>query len=260
VPFIRYETKAAAGRAEETFLAGSACFGILAGALSLIPGGQAGAGISGVISSALALLGGDAHRAVADPPRPDFETRTGWRRRQLPTDVLTDSEVELATARFAESARYSGAFLSAFVRAVERSQRAQQLGDRLSVERKVDEATLYARRASETLRSLAELHQPLISQLSDDRSLNRLAQESVRQSTPEEMKGGAFYQVAHDLGGEQGGRLDEDADSFSIDPEFQDDPLEACIRVLRRAATASEELARSLAWWGPTDEEPRLLG
>lgn len=119
----------------------------------------------------MGYLGVEAAHAAEDPPRPDYRTATRSKRRKLELDLLGDTPLERQTVLFADAASSSAAFLSAFVRAVERSQTAEVLDAREVIADRVAEADAYAYRAAIFLRRTSEHDQPLARALEADRRL-----------------------------------------------------------------------------------------
>jgi hypothetical protein len=181
VPFVRYTTKHAARRAQRIWLLGAAQFAVLARILSAVPAATFGAVSSDVIAIAMGYLGIEAGNAAEDPPRSDYRRSTRARRRKLPLASLGDTAVERQTAALADSAGSGAAYLAAFVRAIERSQTAEEVGALDAVERRIAEADRYARRAATSLRSASEREHPLADVL--------LANDLLRESAREQFRG-----------------------------------------------------------------------
>jgi hypothetical protein len=109
---------------------------------------------------AAALLGAvlrrytrSVERAVEDPPRPDVQTRTrAVPPRLYPDRVLGDTPIEQAAAQAVNGVKNASAFLSAYVRSVERTQGAELIGAR-------EYADLHSREAAEFASRLAQAAQ-----------------------------------------------------------------------------------------------------
>ncbi|HYZ78146.1 MAG TPA: hypothetical protein VE596_12315 [Gaiellaceae bacterium] len=256
--FIHYATKRAARRAQRVFLLGAAQFGVLAEILSAVPHAVAGCASSGAIATALGYLGVEAGHAAEDPPRRDFRTPTRSKRRRLAIETLGESPLERQTARFADEAVHSAAYLAAFVRAVERSQTAEELSVRDVVADRVAEAHAYAHRASASLLRTAEWDLPLARTLEADSRLRRDAREQFLGPRGRTLIDTPYWeklppkiiQLFHEAG------LEPQFLAPEWDNTFPEDPIGSAARTLGRIGEASPALASGLEDWGPAAEKP----
>ena len=256
--FIRYDTKRAARRAQRTFFLGAAQFGVLTEILGAVPHAVAARASSGAIATALGYLGTEAGHAAEDPPRLDFRTSTRSKRRRLPLERLGDSPLERSTAVFANEANFGAAYLSAFVRAVERSQMAEELNVRDVITARLAEADLYAHRAAGSLRRTSERDVSLIRALETEGRVRRDAREQFRGPRGQELVDTPFWQklppevlqLFHEAG------FEPQLLAAEWDDGFVDDPVGSAVTTLRQVSETSPALAVALEDWGPAAEKP----
>jgi hypothetical protein len=258
VPFIYYATKRAARRAQRVFFLGAAQFGVLTEILGAVPHAVVGSASSGAIATAMGYLATEAGHAAEDPPRPDFRTSTRAKRRKLPIDKLGDSPLEQQTALFADAAGFSAAYLAAFVRAVERSQMAEELNARDAITQRLAEADIYAHRAAASLHQTSERNLPLARALEGDGQLRRAALDQFRGSTGQALIETPFWEKLPPeiLQLFREARVDPQSLAPDWDNEFPEDPIGSSVSTLRLAAESSGTLAVRLVDWGPTPEKP----
>lgn len=217
-----------------------------------------GCASSGAIATALGYLGVEAGHAAEDPPRRDFRTPTRSKRRKLPIEALGESPLERHTAAFADEAVHSAAYLAAFVRAVERSQTAEELNVRDVVAGRVAKAHSYAHRASSSLRRTADRHLPLARALEADSQLHRDAREQFSGPGGRTLIDTPFWhklppkiiQLFHEAS------LEPQHLAPEWDNEFPEDPIGSAARTLGRIGETSPALAIGLEDWGPAAEKP----
>ena len=206
----------------------------------------------------MGYLGVEAGNAAEDPPRSDYSRATRARRRTLPVGELGDTAVERSTAEFAESAGYGAAYLAAFVRAVERSQMADDVGAREDVERRVLEADLYAHRAEHALRRTSESGYPLAQALLADDFLRETARGEFHGQQGRDPIETPYWEKltgkVSDLFAEA--RLDPRLLASYWNDEFSNDPVGVSATTVREAEETSETLATALRDWGPTSQKP----
>jgi hypothetical protein len=260
--FIHYMTKRAARRAQRTWLLGAAQFGVLTEILAAVPQAVVGTASSGVIATAMGYLAVEAGHAAEDPPRSDFLTSTRARRRRLPTDKLGDSPLERQTAQFADAAGYGAAYLAAFVRAVERSQMAEEVNAYDAIKQRVSEADAYARRAAVSLRQTSQRDLPLARALEADVPLRQNARGQFRGRAGKQLIDTPFWEKLSPriLGLFREANVNPQSLRSDWDNRFPDDPIGSCVRTLRLAAESSDMLADDLGEWGPTSEKPETPG
>jgi hypothetical protein len=257
--FIHYPTKRAARRAQRTWLLGAAQFGVLTEILGAVPHAVVGRASSGIIATAMGYLAVEAGHAAEDPPRSDFRTSTRARRRRLPTDKLGDTALERQTAQFGDAAGYGAAYLAAFVRAVERSQRAEEVNAYDAIAQRISEADAYARRAADSLRQTSEGDLPLAQALQADVRLRQIARQQFRGRAGQELIDTPFWEKLSPRILElfREAHVDPQSLRSDWDNRFPDDPIASCVRTLRLAAESSDMLADGLVAWGPTLEKPQ---
>jgi hypothetical protein len=206
----------------------------------------------------MGYLGTEAGHAAEDPPRPDFRTSTRARRRKLPLDKLGDSPLERQTALFAEAAGFSAAYLAAFVRAVERSQMAEELRARDAITQRLLEADVYAHRAAASLEQTSEQNLALAQALEDDDQLREAARDRFRGPTGRALIETPFWEKVPPeiLRLFREARLDPKSLAPYWDNEFPEDPISSSVDTLRLAADSSGTLAVGLEHWGPAPEKP----
>jgi hypothetical protein len=95
-----------------------------------------------VLTALLNLQTRSAERAVEDPPRPDYMTRTRARRTSVNLEPMRYEDPDAAEA--AESLRVQTAYLSALVRALERAQGAAHASDEGDLRERLREARGFA--------------------------------------------------------------------------------------------------------------------
>jgi hypothetical protein len=256
--FIHYATKRGARRAERVFFLGAAQFGVLAEILSAVPQAVVGCASSGAIATALGYLAVEAGHAAEDPPREDFRITTRSKRRKLPIEKLGESPLERQTAGFTDEAVLGAAYLAAFVRAVERSQMAEQLDVRDAVADRVAEANVYADRASASLRRTAEQDMLLARTLEADNRLRHDAREQFLGPTGQRLIDTPFWEKLPPKISQlfQEARLEPQLLAPEWDNEFPEDPIGSAARTLRRIEETSRVLAGGLEEWGPASEKP----
>jgi len=256
--FVHYATKRAARRAQRVFFLGAAQFGVLTEILGAVPHAVVARASSGAIATAMGYLAIEAGNAAEDPPRPDFRTSTRSKRRKLPIEKLGDSPLEREAAGFAGEAVHGAAYLAAFVRAVERSQTAEEVNARDVIADRLAEADLYAHRAAISLRRTSERDLPLARTLEADDRLRRDASGQflgprgrVLIDTPfwEKLPAGIF-QLFHEA------HFEPESLASDWDDGFPDDPIGSAVKTLRQVADTSVALAVGLEDWGPTPEKP----
>jgi hypothetical protein len=258
VPFIHYSTKQNARRAQRTWFLGAAQFAVLGRILSAAPQAGFGATISDVIATAMGYLGVEAGNAAEDPPRSDYFRATRARRRNLPVSGLGDTALEKTAAEFADSAGYSAAYLAAFVRAVERSQMADEVGAREAVEQRIAEADSYAHRAERALRRTSEREYPLVQALLANDFLREAARGEFRGQEGRDLIETPYWEKlsrkVRDLFAEA--RLDPRLLASYWNDEFPEDPVGVSATTLLEAGETSQTLAAGLRDWGPSPQKP----
>lgn len=258
MPVIRYATKNAARAAAKTFLLGTTAFGVLGSVLGVVPGAEYGAASSGVIAGGIGYLGREAQAASNDPPRGDYTTPTRSRRRTLPS-TLGDTPVERSSSAFGESSAFAAAYLSAFVRALERAQMAELREQIETSRRRLDEADLYAARAAEALGDVSRRALVVADAFEADRLLRRVARERFEGTEGQRLLDTPYWEkLSHDL---IAIFEESDTDPRALLDEWQDvwrpsDPVRSCATTLRLASGEAISLATSLREWGPTEESP----
>jgi len=258
--FIHYATKRAARRAQRVFFLGAAQFGVLTEILGAVPHAVVGRASSGALATAMGYLATEAAHAAEDPPRPDFRTPTRSKRRRLPIDYLGDSPFGQEAAAFAGEAVQGAAYLSAFVRAVERSQTAEELNVREVVADRLTEADVYAHRAAGSLRRTSERDIPLVQALEADDSLRRDARSAFLGYEGRLLIDTPFWEKLPPdiLQLFREARFEPQLLVPDWDNGFPDDPIGSSAKTLRRAAEISIALAVGLEDWGPTEERQEI--
>jgi hypothetical protein len=153
MPFLVYSTKQAARRAARNWGLAGAKLQVLTAVFGNAPGMGASAAISEVLGDVSLYLALEANNAASDPPRRDYyrDTRAGHR----PIRKLKD-DLPAPASRFVTNAEDGRSFLAAFVRALERSQGAEQVNEREFAQRHVTEARRFAREFARVAPQLAE--------------------------------------------------------------------------------------------------------
>jgi hypothetical protein len=257
VPVIRYATKSAAGIASRSFLRGTTAFGVLATLLGLAPGAEYGAASSSLISISLGYLSAEAQSAANDPPRADYWRGTRSKRRRLPS-VSGSSDVARASESFGESAAYAASYLSAFVRALERSQMAEAHKEFETMRQRLREANEYAARSSSSLNVVSRQAEIAADAFEADTLLRREARRLFEGSAGRQLLDTPYWEK---LPPDVIALFEEnDIDPRSLRNDWQDfwearDPVGSCANVLREASTQASLLGESLSEWGP--EEPQ---
>jgi hypothetical protein len=261
MPVIRYATKNAARIASRSFLRGTTVFGVLATLLGLAPGAEYGAASSSVISLGLGYLSAEAQSAADDPPRSDYRRSTRSRRRRLP-GVTGHAEVARASESFGEAAAYAASYLSAFVRALERSQMAEQLEEFKTIHLRLAEANEYATRASGALNLVSRRGLVVASAFEADEILRREARRQFEGTAGRQRLDTPFWEK---LPPDVMTIIEEsDTDPRSLRDDWQQvwrtsDPVGSCADVLRSATAEASSFADALNAWGPEDEVPERL-
>ncbi|CAN5717111.1 hypothetical protein BH18ACT13_BH18ACT13_08150 [soil metagenome] len=258
MPFVRYTTKRAARRAQRTWLLGVAKFEIVARLLGGVPQGELASGACDVIAIAMGYLAVEAASAAEDPPRPDFTTSTRAKRRRLPIDRLGDSELERLSAQFAEASSYGAAYLAAFVRAVERSQMAEEVEATQAVELRVVEADAFAKRAAVAIWRASEQGLALANAFEADRDLRHAARTRFRGPEGDQLLATPYWEKlsskAAQLFREAG--VEPIALRADWDEVWAEDPVHSSVVTLRDAVASSSQLAQEIGNWGPESEKP----
>ena len=260
MPFIRYATKAAARRAQGRFVGGAALFQIIGIVFGAVGGMGFGPAECEAVSIGLGYLGSEANSAANDPPRRDYRTSTGWRRRTMPR-----YDLETRGGAFADAASEGAALLSAMVRAVERSQQADLVNETSVAAARVEEADHYAARCSVVLGRAHAYGDDLASSMERkspkgrsgvDRRPDRFGR-SLGPAYPlpsegiarELLRASPLHHVLVEV--------DADEDELAMDAVrlIRRYPETAGAVVLRRFVLPSmSDLAQSLLEWGPTAE------
>lgn len=258
MPFVRYGTKRAARRAQRTWLLGVAKFEIVARLLGGMPQGEVASGACDVIAIAMGYLAVEAAGAAEDPPRLDYTTSTRAKRRSLRVDRLGDSELEQRSAHFADASSYAAAYLAAFVRALERSQMAEEVEATHALDLRVAEADTFAERATAAIWRASEHGLALANSLEGDRDLRDAARTRFRGSEGDELLATPYWeklsakgtQLFHEAG------VDPMTLRADWDQAWAEDPVHSSVVTLRDAVASSSELAEELEDWGPEPEKP----
>lgn len=258
MPFVQYATKRAARRAQRTWLLGVAKFEIVARLLGGVPQGEFASGACDVIAIGMAYLAVEAAGAAEDPPRLDFTTSTRARRRRLPIDRLGDSELEQRSADFAVASSYAAAYLAAFVRAIERSQMAEEVEATNALDLRVAEADTFAQRATAAMWRASEQGLALANAFEADPDLRQAARARFRGPEGDQLVATPYWEKlsskATQLFREAG--VDPMTLREDWDPAWPEDPVHSSVVTLREAVASSSELAEELKDWGPAPEKP----
>jgi hypothetical protein len=168
----------------------------------------------------------------------------------------------LITMAFGEATGYGAAYLAAFVRALERSQMAEEVGDPQALQARLSEAETYAARAStSTLRAADEGH-GLRRMLEGEGRLRQAAQAAFRGPEGDRLMTTPYWekldQKTVELFREAGVDPREFADEW--DDSWPDDPVRSCIATFTEALATGTVFANSLRDWGPEPEKPPTPG
>lgn len=242
------------------WLLGAAKFAVLGRILGSVPEAEYGSMSSDVIALGMGYLAVEAAGAAEDPPRADFTTSTRAKRRRLPTYRLGESALEREAEIFAETARYAAAYLAAFVRAVERSQMADQVRAEQAVALRIGEADVYARRAATSIRHISEHELPLAYALESDTTVRQAARDQFRGPKGRQLLATPFWEKLdlRILTLFREARVNPEELATDWNRHWPDDPVGSCAIALRAATTSSVVLARELEEWGPTSERSEI--
>lgn len=262
MPFVRYPTKRAARRAQRIWLLGVAKFEIVARILGAVPQGELGSVASDVIAIGMGYFAVEAAAAAEDPPRPDFTTSTRAKRRSLPIDRLGESGLEQRSALFADASSYGASYLAAFVRAVERSQMAEEVKAAEALGLRLAEAETYAQRATAAIWKASEQGLGLAQALEADRDLRQTARAQFRGPEGDRLLATPYWEKLGPKAVQifREARVDPMALSSDWDPMWPEDPVQSSVVTLRRAVESSNLLATALQNWGPEAEKPETPG
>ena len=258
MPFIRYPTKRAAKRAQRAWFLGVAKFEILARILETVPRAGFGAVASDVIAISMGYLAIEAGSAADDPPRSDFMKGTRARRRGVPVDKLGESHLERQAASFADDSTYGAAYLAAFVRAVERSQMAEEVRALEALAARLAEADIYADRASASVRQASEQGHLLATTLAADTALRETTRDGLSGPMGERLLATPLWEQVGPSAARlfREGGVDPSALASDWDPAWADDPLGSCAATLLDAVGTSGSLSDALQSWGPEQDRP----
>lgn len=239
------------------FFLGAAQFGVLAEILGAVPHAIVGRASSGGIATALGYLGTEARNAAADPPRSDFRTATRSRRRGFPAEGLGESPLDRDVTAFVDEAVDAAAYLSAFVRAIERSQMAEELSAKDIARERIAEADAYAKRSAAALRREAERAVELGRAVEAEDRLRHAAQEAFTGASGRVLIETPFWEKLPPrvLQLFREAHVDPEGLASAWDNAFVVDPVGAAAKTLRAAAEASRALSAGLEDWGPASEK-----
>jgi hypothetical protein len=260
MPIIRYATKNAARAASRSFLLGTTAFGVLGTVLGLVAGADYGAASGSLISISLGYLGQEAHAAADDPPRPDYSTSTRSKRRHLPS-AAGDSAVARQSDVFGQASAYAAAYLSAFVRALERSQMAELHEEFETMRMRLREADEYAARAANALNLVSQRGLVVADAFAADDFLRREARKQFEGSAGRQRLDTPYWEkLPPDL---MAIFEESDIDPRSLRADWQEawqpsDPVASCARVLRSVSKEATGLADSLREWKSEDPSERV--
>ena len=262
MPFVRSGTKRAARHVQRTWLLGLAEFELLARILATVPQAVFGSGASDLIAIPMGYFAAVARSVADDPPRRDYTTATRARRRTLPAARVGTSGVEQLARVFADASSVSASYLSAFVRALERSQAAEHASRSEALGERLMEADAYAGRAVDSIWQTSEQAVVLAQALRSDTRLRRTAINRVNGPEGERLLAAPYWQK---LGSRaltlfREAAVDPLALASAWDERWPDDPIGSCAKTLHEAVDAANALANELRNWGPVEEQSEPPG